>query len=210
MIDRVAKSRDCARGLTLAVGLVWWLSIAGAVIAAVLLVLLAVHAARGGALKLDVYFQLPTSDYQISSTRLSPSSAQIALSSGQLSFAHPRSSFVLVGSIVLAIAAAWWLFIVHQLRRMLVSLREGQTFAQQNAVRLRRIGLAVIGFELAHSLAVWGGPLYLKSILVARGVSLRSHLSVDVPVILLGLVLLILAGTFRVGSELADEQALTV
>jgi hypothetical protein len=40
--------------------------------------------------------------------------------------------------------------------------------------------------------------------------SLQSHLGLDVPVILLGLMLLALAAAFRVGSELAEDQALTV
>lgn len=210
VIDRMARPRDWIRALALAVAVVWWLSIAAVVIAAALLIAVAAHAVGGGALGLDFYFQLPASAYHVSSSRLGGSAAQIAVSSGQLSFADPRASFVLVGSIVLAVAAAWWLFILHQLRGMLASLHEGQTFAQQNALRLRRIGFAVIGFELGHSVAVWGGGLYLKHILVARGVGLRAHFGVNVPVILLGLVLLVLAAAFRVGSELADEQALTV
>ncbi len=88
------------------------LSIAAVVIVAVLLVVLASHAARGGALKLDFYFQLPPSAYHVSSSKLSTSAARIAVSSGQLSFADPRASFVLVGSVVLAVSAAWWLFIL--------------------------------------------------------------------------------------------------
>ncbi len=206
----MARSRDWTRALALAVSVVWWLSIAAALIAAALLVAVAAHAAGGSALGVDFYFQLPASAYHVSSGRLSGSAAQIAVSSGQLSFADPRASFVLVGSIVLAVAAAWWLFILHQLRRLLASLHEGQTFAHQNGLRLRRIGLAVIGFELAHSVAVWGGELYLEHFLVVRGVGLRAHFGVNVAVILLGLVILVLAAAFRVGSELADEQALTV
>lgn len=206
----MAGPRDWTRVLTLAVVVVWWLSIAAVVIAAALLIAVAAHAVRGGALGLDFYFQLPSSAYHVSSSRLGGSAGQIAVSSGQLSFADPRASFVLVGSIVLAMAAAWWLFILHQLRRLLFSLHEGQTFAHQNALRLRRIGFAVIGFELLHSVAVWGGGLYLRHILVARGVGLRAHFGVNVSMILVGLVILVLAAAFRVGSELADEQALTV
>jgi len=41
-------------------------------------------------------------------------------------------------------------------------------------------------------------------------VGLRTHFGVNVPVILLGLVILVLATAFRVGSELTDEQAMTV
>ncbi|MGI8712784.1 MAG: DUF2975 domain-containing protein [Solirubrobacteraceae bacterium] len=189
---------------------VWWLSVAATVIVAVLLIVLAAHAASGGAVSLDFYFRLPTSAYHISSSQLSRSAAHVALSSGQLSFAHPRASFVLVGALILGVSAAGWLFVVHQLRGMLASLRDGRTFAEQNAGRLRRIGFAVIVFELARSVAVWVGALYLKHVLIVRGLRLATHFSVNLPVVLLGLLLLVIAVAFRVGSELAAEQALTI
>lgn len=206
----MARSYDWTRALTGVVEVVWWSSIVAVVIAAALLIAVAGHLVSGGALKLDFYFQLPASAYRVSSGQLSRSAAQIGLSSSQLSFTHPRAAFVLVGSIVLGVAAAWWLFILHQLRRLLVSLREGQTFARRNVVRLRRIGSGVIGFALAHSVAAWAGALYLEHTVVARGISLRAHFSVNVPVILLGLLILAIAAAFRIGSQLAEEQALTV
>jgi len=192
------------------VEVLWWLSLAAVVIVAALLIVVATHAGGGGALKLEVYFQLPSSDYHIFSGRLAGAAAKVGLSSGQLAFARPRLSFVLVASVALAVSAAGWLFVLHQLRRLVAALRAGNTFAPQNALRLRRIGFAVVGFELAHALAIWGGGLYLERVLVARGVSLRSHFGIDVPVLLLGLLLLALAAAFRVGTELADEQAMTV
>jgi hypothetical protein len=57
---------------------------------------------------------------------------------------------------------------------------------------------------------VWAGGIYLEHALVARGVTLRSHFALNVTVILLGVLLLVLAAAFRVGSELAADQALTV
>lgn len=206
----MTRSSRWAAAVAVAVDVVWCLSLAAVVLAAVLVVVVAVHAAPGGVLKLDFYFHLPSSAYRISSGQLSDSAAQVGVSGGQLGFAHPRLSFVLVSSTVLAVAAAWWLFILYQLRRLLAALRAGETFARQNAVLMRRIGLAVVAFELARGVVVWAGGLYLEHVVVARGVSLRSHFGLDVPVILLGLLLLALAAAFGVGSELAEEQALTV
>lgn len=206
----MTRSSRWAAAVAVAVDVVWCLSLAAVVLAAVLVVVVAVHAAPGGLLKLDFYFHLPSSAYRISSGQLSDSAAQVGVSGGQLGFAHPRLSFVLVSSTVLAVAAAWWLFILYQLRRLLAALRAGETFARQNAVLMRRIGLAVVAFELARGVVVWAGGLYLEHVVVARGVSLRSHFGLDVPVILLGLLLLALAAAFGVGSELAEEQALTV
>jgi hypothetical protein len=61
-----------------------------------------------------------------------------------------------------------------------------------------------------HAGAVWAGTVYLKHALVVRGLRLRSHFGVDIPVLLLGLLMLTLAAAFGVGTELTEEQALTV
>ncbi len=179
-------------------------------VAAVLLGLVAAHTVSGGALKLDFYFQLAPHAYHISARELSGSAATLGVSSGQLGFAGPRVGFVLVSAAVLAVAAGAWLFVIHQLRRLLAALGGGEPFAHENEARLRRIGLAVIAFELGHALTVWGGGLYLEHAVFARGLSLRSHFAVDVPVIVLGVVLLAIAAAFRAGFELAQEQKLTV
>ncbi|MGI8571897.1 MAG: DUF2975 domain-containing protein [Solirubrobacteraceae bacterium] len=203
-------SRRWAEGLVVAVDVLWWLSVAAVVIGAALLVVVATHATGGGALTLPFYFKLPSSAYHISSAQLGGAAAKVGVSNGQLAFARPRVLFVLVAAVILALAAGGWLFILHQLRRLLATIRSGETFAHQNALRLRRIGLAVIAFEVAHSFAVWSGGLYLEHALAARGLRPRSHFGVDVAVLLLGVLLLALASAFRVGSEIAREQALTV
>ncbi|MBV9309962.1 MAG: DUF2975 domain-containing protein [Solirubrobacterales bacterium] len=193
-----------------AFGIIWWVSLAAVVVVAGLLVLVGTHAAGGGALKLDSFFELPSSAYRISGRGLSSSPATLGMSSGALSITRPRPGFVLACAVVLAVAAGAWLYILRQLRGLLAALAAGATFASENEVRLRRIGLAVIAFDLGHAVAVWAGGLYLEHALVARGVTIRAHFAVNVTVILLGLLLLALAAAFRVGAELAEDQALTV
>lgn len=202
--------RSKAGWLAIVITVVWWSSIAAFAIATVLLFVVAAHQTGGGALKLDFYFQLPATGYHISSHPLSEAAATVGLGSAQLGFARPRIAFVSVAGAVLAVAAAWWLYILHQLRRLVGSLDRGRTFARENSVRLTRIGWGVIGFELAHSVCVWLGTLYLKHVVVARGLIIRSHFAVDLTVLLLGLLIVALAAAFRVGTELAEEQALTV
>ena len=204
------RFKSWTRAVTAGIEVVWWVSVAAVVAGCGLLILVATHAAGGGALKLDSFFHLPSAAYRISAHTLSRSPATLGLSASSLSFARPRPGFVLVCSVVLAAAAGAWLYIVHQLRALLAALRAGATFASQNELRVRRIGVAVIAFELGHALAVWAAGVYLEHALVARGVVLRSHFSVNVTVILLGMLLLALAAAFRVGSELAEDQALTV
>lgn len=151
------RSKNQTRAAAIAIGVIWWVSLAVVVVVSGLLILVAAHAVRGGALKLDSFFELPSTAYRISAHKLSGSAATLGLSASSLSFARPRLGFVLVCAVVLAVAAGVWLYIVHQLRALLAALRAGATFASQNEVRLRRVGVAVIAFELGHALAVWGG-----------------------------------------------------
>lgn len=204
------RSRGWAGAATVGIGVIWWLSLAAVVVGGGLLVLIATHTTGGGALKLDAFFDLPPAAYRVAGVSLSSSTATLGLSTSSLSFAHPRPGFVLVCALVLSAASAAWLYILYQLRGLLAALRGGAAFASENELRLRRIGVAVIAFDVGHGLAVWIGGLYLEHTLVARGVHLRSHFAVDVTVILLGLVLLALAAAFRLGAELAQDQALTV
>lgn len=206
----MARSWRWARALRLAVDCIWWLSVAAVAAATVLLALVATHAVGGAALTLDAYFRLPAHAYHVSAGQLSGSPAKLANSAGQLAFGRPRLGFVLVSAAVLAVAAAAWLFIVYQLRGLFRTLAAGEPFARGNQSRLRRVGLAVIASELGHALAVWGGGLYLEHAVVTRGLALRSHFGIDVPVVVLGVVFLALAAAFRVGFQLAREQALTV
>lgn len=135
--------------MTLAVEIVWWLSVAVVAVAAVLLVFVATHRVGGGAVKLALYFQLPARAYHVGAGQLAGEPGRIGLSDGQVAFAHPRLLFVLFAGLVMAVAAAAWLFIVGQLRGLLAALRAGEPFARENELRLRRIGVAVIGASLA-------------------------------------------------------------
>ena len=62
----------------------------------------------------------------------------------------------------------------------------------------------------SKSVAEWAGTLYLKDNVNARGLSLRAHLALNVPVLLVGLLLLVLAAAFRLGTQLQEDHDLTV
>ncbi|MFZ0088483.1 MAG: DUF2975 domain-containing protein [Solirubrobacteraceae bacterium] len=189
---------------------VWWLSIAAIALVGALLVLLVAHAIHSGAISVGSYLQLQPSTYQLTAHQLGGSSAEIRNVSAALAFRRPRAAFVLVGGAILAVAGAWLLTVLHQLRQLVGSAQKGEMFAPANAGRIQRIGIAVIGFELVRSVAEWAGSMYLKDNVSARGLSLRSHLAVNIPVLLVGLLLLVLAAAFRLGTQLQIDHDLTI
>jgi Protein of unknown function (DUF2975) len=189
---------------------VWWLSIAAIALVGTLMVLLAAHAIHSGAISVVSYLQLQPGTYKLTANQLGGSSAEIRNVSAALAFTRPRAAFVLVAGAILAVAGAWLLTVLHQLRQLVGSAQKGEMFAPANAGRIQRIGIAVIGFELVRSVAEWSGSLYLKDNVIARGLRLRSHLALNIPVLLVGLLLLVLAAAFRLGTRLQEDHDLTV
>lgn len=188
----------------------WWLSIAAIALVGALLVLLAAHAIHSGAIGVGSYLQLPPSTYKLTAHQLGGSSAELRNVSAAVAFSRPRAAFVLVAGAILAVAGAWLLTVLHQLRQLVGSAQKGEMFAPANAGRIQRLGIAVIGFELVRSVAEWAGSLYLKDNVNARGLSLRAHLALNVPVLLVGLLLLVLAAAFGLGTQLQEDHDLTV
>lgn len=206
----LATERRSLSALNLVLDAMWWLSIAAIAVVGALLVLLALHAIHSGAISVASYLELQPSSYHLASSRLGGSPGALRAVSAQISFSRPRTVFVLLAGGILGVAGAWWLTILHQLRRLVASARAGRMFASANAGRIQLIGIAVICFEIARSVAAWAGSVYLEHTVSARGLSLRSHFAVSIPVLLVGLLLLVLAAAFRLGAQLQEDHDLTI
>ncbi|MBV9000918.1 MAG: hypothetical protein JO304_17785, partial [Solirubrobacterales bacterium] len=73
----MVRPKSWVDAAVVAFGIIWWVSLAAVVVVAGLLVLVGTHAAGGGALKLDSFFELPSSAYRISGRGLSSSPATL-------------------------------------------------------------------------------------------------------------------------------------
>lgn len=206
---RAFSALGSVRALGSVVEVLWWLSIAVVVILAALIVLLATHITHAGSLSVTAFFGLDRGAYHVSAAGLG-ATAQIGRASGQISFTRPGTDFVLAGAALLAVAAAGWLVVLALLRGLLGDLRAGALFARANRNRVQRIGLAVLAFELMRALVVWGASLYLVDHVRVRGLTLHAHFGLNVPVLLVGLVLLVLAAAFGAGEELQEDRDLTI
>lgn len=112
------------------------------------------------------------------------------------------SAFVLV--------LAFALYIVGQLRAVLRSLIHGNPFVPDNARRLRRVALAVLIGEFVRAAIVYAENLYAATHVTAAGVMFDTWPRLDVGTLGHGLIILVIAEVFRVGTRLDEEQALTI
>jgi serine phosphatase RsbU (regulator of sigma subunit) len=152
---------------------------------------------------LPVRFEIDPSAYRIQGA--GGSAVEIEDASGNLKVSGPP-----VASVVLTVAGVTGvmtvvLLVLHQLRRIFRRLVEGRPFLDENARRLRFIGLAVVAGEVA-----WAAVQYLGQRTVAGGlssaqISFHAVFAPRLSVLLAGLALLIVAEIFREGIKMRAD-----
>jgi hypothetical protein len=105
---------------------------------------------------------------------------------------------------VVALAALSFVFLRH-LRRIVDTVRQGDPFTPENAMRLRAMAWLSIAVQLA-ALAAGALTMWLEE----ATKELQANFDVPIGGILLPLVLFILARVFRRGAEMRDELEGTV
>ena len=129
---------------------------------------------------------------------------------GSLRFSPRSRSAVAAGALGLIAVLALVLWIIGQLRDVVRTLRDGEPFVAANARRIRRIGWAVIFGELARAGFTYVGTSYAMASVSADGLRFYPRSDLGVLPILYGLIILVIAEVFRIGTRLDEEQSLTV
>ncbi len=137
---------------------------------------------------------------------------------GEVLFATGWVEFEDVGSaahVVRAVAMITIFFVVlfvvlHLLRRILATVREGGPFVAENVKRIRWIGLLAILGELGGGLTMYLLQDAVSGGSTASGMTLGATFNINPAVILLGFLLIALAEVFRYGGSLQLESDLTV
>jgi hypothetical protein len=128
---------------------------------------------------------------------------------GSLHFS-PQSGTVAAGAVAVFAALAVVLWILGQLRAVFRTLLAGQPFVSANAVRIRRIGYAVIFGEVVRGLLASYGMRYVATHFAVEGLSFHTRPDLNVVALVCGLIILVIAEVFREGTRLDEEQSLTV
>jgi hypothetical protein len=102
------------------------------------------------------------------------------------------------------------LWAVSQLRAVFRTLRDGQPFVPANRTRIRSIGFAIIFGELARAMLVFVSSSYAMTHFSANGLRFNADLGLNFFAIIHGLIILVIAEVFRIGTQLAEDQSLTI
>ena len=164
-------------------------------------------AGRGAQTVLPVAFELDAGAARVTSGDYRNSGA-IEHASGVLRLTTPdRPWFAIAGGAVMVSLVLW---ILAELAALCRSVRDGQPFAAHNAVRIRRLALAVVMAEVSRAAIVYAAHAYVAARFAADHLRFTAWPRINAFAILSALILLVLAEVFRTGTRLDEDQSLTV
>jgi hypothetical protein len=131
---------------------------------------------------------------------------RIQLPAKALKSPHALAGFLALGFVKLGFALA----VIYQLKRIFRTFHAGLIFKDENARRVRAIGLLTLGGAIANTLVSYFIGSLVAGDLGIAGATVSASLHLNIESFFAGLVLIVLAEIFRRGTTLQAEQDLTV
>jgi hypothetical protein len=110
------------------------------------------------------------------------------------------------------ISAMVALFVLIQLRAMVVSLQNGLSFSTENSRRIKHIGIVTIVWNVVTPLVqYYGWGAFIKDIVFnTEGILFYPAFELNVLGLLVGLLIIILSGLLNEAAQISKEQELTI
>lgn len=102
------------------------------------------------------------------------------------------------------------LWVVAQLRGLFRTMSESHPFAPGNALRVQRVGWAVILTEPVRAVMGSGANAFAQANFVGDGLRFVTDINLNLGTIFAGFVILVIAEVFRAGTRLDEDQSLTI
>ena len=98
------------------------------------------------------------------------------------------------------------------MRKLFISLAEGDTFTQENTERIRRVGYVFIGFHIVNPLLQYfGSRMTLEDIAFnVPGIHLYPAFELNIGGVFAGFAIIVLSGVLREAVSMHQEQSLTI
>jgi serine phosphatase RsbU (regulator of sigma subunit) len=154
---------------------------------------------------LPVRFEIDPSAYRIQGARAAGVDARIEDAAGNVSITGPPAASVVLTVVGVTGVMIVVLVVLHQMRRIFRRLVEGRPFLDENARRLRFIGLALMTGELAWAALQFLGQRAVAGGLSSAQISFHAVFAPRASVVLAGLALLIVAEIFREGVKMRAD-----
>ena len=220
-MKRIKTPPAIASGLAALFTVLWWWVLSGSVVVGVLVLTWGPNvgvqigpngepnfvAGSGAQMVLPVAFDLGAGAAQVTSVDRR-NSGTIEHASGLLRLATPDRPWIAILGAAAVMALVLWM--LAELRALCRSVRDGEPFAPRNAIRIRRLALALVLAELSRAAIVFGAHAYVAAHFASDHVRFTASPHLDPFALVSALILLVLAEVFRTGTQLDEDQSLTV
>ena len=129
---------------------------------------------------------------------------------GSLRFPLQRGRLFIFNGLLLMLGIGLLLWLTTELQKVLRTVRDGKPFAPSNATRVRRIAWVLMIGEFVRASIVYLENSYAAAHFTAEGLRFVARPDLSVAAIVEGLIILVIAEVFRVGTRLDEDQSLTV
>ena len=135
---------------------------------------------------------------------------KIASLNGSLRVPTSDRRFIAAQSGVLIAVLAFFWYVTGKLRSVFKTLSAGNPFVPENAARIRAVAIAFIAGEFVRSAIVFAENVYARTHVAIAGLQFDRWPQLDFGMLGHGLVILVIAEVFRLGTRLDEDQSLTV
>lgn len=136
---------------------------------------------------------------------------------GSVNFQMGNRSFVMLFFFFYLVILACFVNILVQLRNFLGTFENGNPFIKENVKRIRIVGWSVILFPFWGIIYMLSFAPYFKNIILSQSVPATFYWKSFIEygkdsfwIIFFGLVVLVIAESFRLASQIKEEQELTI
>jgi hypothetical protein len=209
-----ARGSKLAKAVQIYVTIGWWGSAIGLVVVplGLLLVLGGVDRSDRPAPDMPVLARLTIDEAALAPIGPGVASEPSSLVSGQGELrirTRSKAAWTLL-FLLIEIVLVVLLYVYGQLRALIRSVLDRQPFREENAARIRRLGIVVIAWgAIAPFVKLVVGAAMIDEVAV-RGLVLQPPIEMQFETVFFGLAILVLSEIFRQASELKNDQSLTI
>jgi hypothetical protein len=161
-------------------------------------------------LDLPVAMAIDPDTQQFAAPSLGVDNARLTAVTGTLQFSPSSRRMLLVPMLMIVVMVVMMIWVLEHLRALFRSLGENDVFAPANVHHMQCIGWAVILVEPLRAGITYFSQAYARSHFVGDGLRFATDLDFNLGTLFSGLVILVLAEIFRVGTRLDEDQSLTI
>lgn len=220
-MKRIRTPRAVATGLAVLFTVAWWWVLVASIVVGILVLTTGLEvgiqlgpagepnfvAGSGAHMVLPVAFELDAGAARVTSVDRRNSGA-IEKASGLVRLETPDRPWIALAAAAVMLALTLW--ILSALAALCRSVRDGQPFAPRNARRIRGLALALVLAEASRAAIVYAAHAHVAAQFAADHLRFTASPHVDALAIVSALILLVLAEVFRTGTQLDEDQSLTV